>query len=191
MVMCNISFRSALITQNRKIVNVPIKKKEVARKVLESCWAMTLLSVSGKLMKTVKKWTSGQGKKMVYQESCQSFSEEKSWPHTLFGVLREVSKACGQERFSWCSLLGFLKSIQQNLSAKAFEETRVREVFMWVDDAGLKTGCCKTEQKCFLSGRSSTWSSARIWIGACGLRGALLKLHSTKWAGHAIWCTSV
>lgn len=25
---------------------------------------------------------------------------------------------------------------------------------MWVDDTGLKTGCCKTEQKCFLGGRS-------------------------------------
>lgn len=37
MVVCNISFRSALIAENGKIVNMPIKKKKVARGVLESC----------------------------------------------------------------------------------------------------------------------------------------------------------
>lgn len=55
MVLCNITFRSALITENGNIVNMPIKKKKEVRKVLESCCAMSLLSVPCKLMRTLKR----------------------------------------------------------------------------------------------------------------------------------------
>lgn len=63
----------------------------------------------------------------------------------------------------------------------------IREVFMWIDDAALKMGLCKMEQKYFSLEWVNMQSSTRIWIPQpvdCESKGS--KMSQYKVSG---WCS--